>query len=842
MTLTAINEDVAAASNTGTLVSAIIASAGGDRITDADAGALEGIAVIAVVNTNGTWEFSTNNGGSWTAFGSPTGAAARLLASNASTRVRFLPNANFNGAVNPGITFRAWDQTSGANGGTANTSPNGGSTAFSTATETASITVNAVNDAPTANAQSVNTNEDTPLPITLTGTDVETTSANLIFNVTVQPTNGVLSGTGANRTYTPNANYNGPDSFKFTVTDTGDGSSPALTSAEATVSITVNAVNDAPVNTVPGAQTVLQNGSLTFNAANSNLISIADSDAGGNTVQVTLTAANGTVTLNGTSGLSFTVGDGTADATMTFTGTIATINARLNGLVFTPTAGFNGAASLQIVTNDQGNTGSGGALSDSDTINITVSAGGTLQFSSATYTAGENVALITVIRVGGFDGTTTVDFATSDGTAIAGSDYTSTSGTLTFSHGSISQTFTVPISNDTADEPDETVNLTLSNVTGSGTLGTPATAVLTITDNDPPTFSLDASTYSVDEDDLRVSVTINRGGDLSQAVRVDYATSDPSGLNTCAQVTGNASQRCDYATVVGTLRFAAGEISKVIHIPVVDDVYIEGGETFTLTLSNALGGELATPATATITINDNDVGPAANPIDNDAFWIRQMYIDILGREPEPGAVNAWLAILNNCTPATNCDRTAVALGFLKSVEFQGRGFFAYRFYAASLGRPALYSEFVPDHARFSGFLTPAELELNKQDYVNEFMNRAEFKSIYDPTIGNNTLYVDTLLQRAGLPNHPQRATWINGLNNATLTRADVLRQLVDSNEVYFRFLNEGFVVMNYFGLLRRSADAQYLVWIQILNQTGDERGIVTGFINSPEYRLRFGPN
>jgi hypothetical protein len=293
---------------------------------------------------------------------------------------------------------------------------------------------------------------------------------------------------------------------------------------------------------------------------------------------------------------------------------------------------------------------------------------------------------------------------------------------------------------------------------------------------------------------------------------------------------------------VGTLRFAAGEASKLIHIPIVDDVYIEGAETFTLMLSNASGGDLGTPVSATVTINDNDVAPAPNPIDDDAFWLRQMYIDILGREPEPGAINAWLAILNNCANPTDCDRTAVALGFLRSVEFQGRGFFAYRFYAASLGRPSLYSEFVPDHARLSGFLNPAELELNKQEYLLDFMNRTEFKTIYDPTIGNPTAYVDTLLQRAGLPNHPQRQVWIDGLTNATLTRGDVLRQLVDSNEVYFRFLNEGFVVMNYFGLLRRSADAQYLVWIQILNQTGDDRVIVNGFINSPEYRLRFGPN
>ena len=159
MTLTAINEDVADASNPGTLISAIISSAGGDRITDVDAGAVEGIAVIAANNANGTWQYSINNGTNWTAFGSPSATTARLLAANASTRVRFVPNANFNGSVAPGITFRAWDQFTGTNGGTANVSTNGGQTAFSTATETAAITVNPVNDQPTANAQAVATNE-----------------------------------------------------------------------------------------------------------------------------------------------------------------------------------------------------------------------------------------------------------------------------------------------------------------------------------------------------------------------------------------------------------------------------------------------------------------------------------------------------------------------------------------------------------------------------------------------------------------------------------------------------------------------------------------------------------
>jgi len=99
----------------------MIDSAGGDRITDVDSGAIEGIAVTSVDNTNGAWQFSVDNGANWIAFGTPNTLNTRLLASNALTRVRFVPGANFNGTINPGITFRAWDQTSGANGNTADT-------------------------------------------------------------------------------------------------------------------------------------------------------------------------------------------------------------------------------------------------------------------------------------------------------------------------------------------------------------------------------------------------------------------------------------------------------------------------------------------------------------------------------------------------------------------------------------------------------------------------------------------------------------------------------------------------------------------------------------------------
>jgi hypothetical protein len=142
-----------------------------------------------------------------------------------------------------------------------------------------------------------------------------------------------------------------------------DGLTPACAAAPA---------NQPPVNTVPGAQTTKQDTPLVFSSGNGNQISVADPDAGNNPLQVTLTATNGTITLSTTSGLTFSAGDGTADSTMTFTGSATDINSALNGLTFTPSPNFYGGASLSITTNDQNFTGSGGAQSDTDSVTITV--------------------------------------------------------------------------------------------------------------------------------------------------------------------------------------------------------------------------------------------------------------------------------------------------------------------------------------------------------------------------------------------------------------------------------------------------------------------------------------
>src|SRR5262249_33744256 len=142
MTFTSIDEDDA--NNSGDLVSTIIASAGGDRIIDVDAGAVEGIAVTALVGGNGSWEYSVDGGTSWSAIGSVSNSSALLL--RASDRLRFVPDGLNADVVS--VSFRAWDQSSGSAGSKADVSSNAGSTAFSSAIETASLTVTAVNDAP----------------------------------------------------------------------------------------------------------------------------------------------------------------------------------------------------------------------------------------------------------------------------------------------------------------------------------------------------------------------------------------------------------------------------------------------------------------------------------------------------------------------------------------------------------------------------------------------------------------------------------------------------------------------------------------------------------------------
>ena len=355
----------------------------------------------------------------------------------------------------------------------------------------------------------------------------------------------------------------------------------------------------------------------------------------------------------------------------------------------------------------------------------------------------------------------------------------------------------------------------------------------------PPGVKFTTAQFTANEGAARVQVDITRFGIIEAVAAVDYSTSDTAGLTNCNVVNGIASSRCDYATSVGRLNFAAGEMTKSISIPIVDDAYAEGNESFTITLSNATGIPLGAPATATVTINDNETVSGANPIDQTPFFVRQQYVDFLGREPDPGGAAAWETVINTCPAGdTTCDRIHVSSSFFRSPEFQGRGYFVYRFYPTAFGRKPDYVEFIPDLAKVSGFLSDAELEAAKLAFIAEFMSRPAFMTKYDGV--NNTEYVDTLLSTAGIT-HVARDFWIAALGNGTRTRAQVLREIAESTQVYDKYYNQAFVVMQYFGYLRRDPDALYTDWIQVLDTTGDYRGMVNGFMNSLEYRFRFGP-
>jgi VCBS repeat-containing protein len=181
-------------------------------------------------------------------------------------------------------------------------------------------------------------------------------------------TNAVIRA-GQQAYWTPAANASGTlAAFTVVARDDGGLDSPVAVP----LSVLVSAVNDAPVNTVPASQTIDEDTDLVFSAGNGTLISVADLDVGSLPIEIALSVTNGALTLAGTTGLTFTTGDGTADATLVFSGTRSDVNAALAGLVYRPAAHFHGSDLLTLATSDLGGSGSGGVLTDTDMVAITV--------------------------------------------------------------------------------------------------------------------------------------------------------------------------------------------------------------------------------------------------------------------------------------------------------------------------------------------------------------------------------------------------------------------------------------------------------------------------------------
>jgi len=333
----------------------------------------------------------------------------------------------------------------------------------------------------------------------------------------------------------------------------------------------------------------------------------------------------------------------------------------------------------------------------------------------------------------------------------------------------------------------------------------------------------------VTEGATNVTVQVSRTGDTSGVVVVDYAATS-----------GSASERSDFSTAIGTLRFAAGETTKSFTIAIIDDAFAEPDETINLTLGNATGASVGALGNTTVTIRDNDAATAqANPIDTPEFFVRQHYLDFLNREPDTEGFNSWVNLLRNCPAGDKrCDRIEVSAAFFRSIEFQLKGSFVIRYYLAAFGRLPTYREFVRDTQRING-ATSEEVFANLTAYGNEFTARHDFKEIYDPL--SNAAYVDRILQTAGIT-LPNRDQLVNDLNAGTKTRAQVLREIVESAAFVAKEYNRAFVATQYYGYLRRDPDTEgFNNWLAYLNANPtDYRAMVNGFVNSNEYRARFG--
>ncbi|MDX6384781.1 MAG: hypothetical protein QOK48_2354 [Blastocatellia bacterium] len=532
------------------------------------------------------------------------------------------------------------------------------------------------------------------------------------------------------------------------------------------------------------------------------------------------------------------------------------------------TANYSGDANLLV---------SSGAVAGGQTVTPALSIN---DQSTTEGDSGTKIVNFTVTLSAAINQTVTVNYATANGTATAPSDYAATSGTLTFNPGDLSKTIGVTINGDQSFEPNETYFVNLSTPVNASI--SKAQGIGTILNNDAQggVVSFSQANYVTDENAGQLTITVNRTGDLSAAVKVDYVTIDAAAP--CVNSNNRASSRCDFTAANGTLSFATGESSKTITVLINQDSYVEGVETFTVIMSNLTGGAVfGSVFSATVTINDDPTEPTTNVIDDASNFVRQNYHDFLNREPDASGLAFWTDQITSCGADQACieiRRINVSAAFFLSIEFQGTGYLVERLYKTSFGDVLQSSTFGGAHqllvpvVRFNQFLPDTQeiargvvvgqpgwemaLENNKQAFVAAFVQRSPFTTAF-PTTRTPDQFVDQLNTNAGnVLSTTERATAIGLFGSATNTtnltaRVQVLRQIAEDSDLNSAEFNRAFVLMQYFGYMRRNPNdpqdtdySGYDFWLTKLNQFNGNfvnAEMVKAFITSTEYRQRFGP-
>jgi hypothetical protein len=375
----------------------------------------------------------------------------------------------------------------------------------------------------------------------------------------------------------------------------------------------------------------------------------------------------------------------------------------------------------------------------------------------------------------------------------------------------------------------------------------------------PSTSVIDfgAPQFDISEDQRVAQITVTRIGDVSSRATVDYFTSDNS-----------ASERTDYTTTLGTLRFDAGETQKTLNVLITDDLIPEANETVFLGLLRATGNASIGPRnSAALVIHDNDFSTPTNVVDISSWYVPQHYNDFLSRTSDPNGEAFWINNIESCGASAECrevKRIDTSAAFFLSIEFQRTGFLVYRVYKAALPetvqRPRAmprYLEFIRDMQGIGqGVMVGSPgwqeaLEANTVRFTTDFVYRPEFLAIYPPSL-SAAAYVDKLNKQAGnVLTFDEFFQLANGLMAGLETRGSVLRKIAEHEKFISAEYNRAFVLMQYFGYLRRNPDdapdfnfTGFDFWLTKLDQFGgDYRAaeMVRAFINSGEYRHRFDP-
>jgi len=441
------------------------------------------------------------------------------------------------------------------------------------------------------------------------------------------------------------------------------------------------------------------------------------------------------------------------------------------------------------------------------------------------------------------------NYTTADSTAQTGTDYQAANGVVSFAPGETSKQITVLVNGDTQVEPNETFAVNLFNLINAG-VGK-ASGLGTIVNDDSasstPTIQFSQASYSVQEDLGALTITVTRSGDTSSPASVDYKTVD-----------GSATQKADFEYAAGTLTFGIGETSKAFQVLINEDMYVEVNESFGLTLSNPAGASLGAQNSTGVTIIDDSPESITNPIDDAQSFVYMQYHDFLNREPDASGLAFWTNQITACGTNQTCidsARANVSAAFYLSIEFQQTGYLLYLMQKESYATTPKYTTFMRDLQEVGrGVIVNApgwqqKLADNQLQFAQTWANRPEFHSSYDGM--SNSAFVNALYANAGIvTTQADKDVLVSRLDNANETRATALLDVAANSTFRQNEQNNAFVLMEYFGYLRRDPNTTpdsdmsgYNFWLNKLNQFGGnyvDAEMVKAFIISSEYRQRFG--